>query len=93
MESLSDRIAKANFTNVTNFIRVKDVKESFKEILFHKKCMDCKLNICNCGKENWVVDINVIKEEAGPKLIESQIPRTKSQGLRKRPERSTKLNS
>jgi len=47
----------------------KDVKESIKEILFHKKCFDCGLNICNCGNHNWGVDINVIKEEFGDALV------------------------
>jgi len=46
-----------------------DVKKSIKEILFHKKCLNCKLNICNCGKEEWVVDVDVIKEEFGDKLL------------------------
>ena len=45
-----------------------DVKESIKEILFHKKCLNCKLHLCDCKKQEWVVDVNVIKEEFGDKL-------------------------
>lgn len=50
-------------------IPTKDIKNSIKEILFHKKCLNCKLNICSCGRQDWVVDVNVIKEEVGEELL------------------------
>ncbi|GAG80534.1 unnamed protein product [marine sediment metagenome] len=68
-KSLSElRIQDANVNAYWSYWE-EDVKEAVKEIFFHKKCLNCKLNICSCGKEEWVVDINVIKEEMGKDLI------------------------
>lgn len=74
--SLSDHLKDFTIIFEDEVIAGTKVKESIKEILFHKRCLDCKLNICNCGKYNWVVDINVIKEEVGEKLLDSEESRT-----------------
>lgn len=71
--NLSEKMVIGKFapTNQKQFcyFKMEDVQKSIREILFHKKCFDCGLNLCNCGEHNFGVNINVIKEEFGDVLV------------------------
>jgi len=45
-----------------------DLKEAIQEIYYHRVCLQCRLNLCNCGKGDWVIDWNVAKEVFGLSL-------------------------
>ena len=67
-ETLSDKLRVMNPDGEIGTTADK-IEESIKEILFHKKCRCCGCNHCQCGNREWVIDVNVIKEEFGDKLI------------------------
>jgi len=72
MKDKEFNLSEKMWFGVNDLIQAKDVKEFIKILEENKVCADCHDNPCNCGRKDWVVGLQTIKELAGDKLIEGK---------------------